>query len=195
MEAYPHHRSFEFRLFDEVLDEHRAPVAACGIGSEPETNKDVYLLAPGKDSVNVKLSDGQLEVKLLEGREHGVEVWRRTLEAKLPVSASAFLAGAAELLDVSFDVPPTAVLGAAEILRLAALEPGLIVVEVEKRRRKHAFDGGHCEVVDFQAGDVVHRTFGIESRSREAVERLIRRFKLPRGVNEGYPAYLLRHTR
>lgn len=195
MEPQHHSRSFEFRLFDEVLDEYRAPVAACGIGVEPEAQKDIYLLAPGKDAVNVKLSDGQLEVKVLEGREQGVEVWRKTLAAELPVSASAFLAGAAALLDVSFDVPSTAVLDAAEIVNLAALEPGLVVVEVDKRRRKHSVEGGHCEVVDFRAGDVTRRSFAIESRSREVVERLIRRFKLPRDINEGYPSYLLRHTR
>lgn len=185
---------FEFRIFGEALESCGAAVSACGVGTVPEVRKDIYLLAPGKDAVDVKLGEGRLEVKMLEAREAGVEVWRTTLAAALPVAASKFISEAGNPLAISFDVPPTAVLDAEDIVQLAKLESRVVVVEVDKRWRRHAVDGGHCEVVDLRVGEVGKRSFAIESSKREVVERLIRRFKISPDANQGYPAFLLRHA-
>jgi exopolyphosphatase/guanosine-5'-triphosphate,3'-diphosphate pyrophosphatase len=77
---------WEWREFAE----HFPPPFLPGADAPIKEQGEIYFLSL-RSSQNVKVREGRLEIKELDRREHGLELWRPTLKAEFPVGRDALL--------------------------------------------------------------------------------------------------------
>jgi hypothetical protein len=69
-------RRFEFRIFGQELDALPKMFASEGKEIGNDTSISLYLVSRLNIEANVKIREGQLEVKTLEARQRQLELWR-----------------------------------------------------------------------------------------------------------------------
>lgn len=160
-----------------------------------ERRRETYLLS-ARSPHNIKVRSDHVEVKLLEQRdESGLELWRPTLRAPLPVDASALR----QLFD-AWRVPAPALnrdwysLGAMRREIIAPCDD-LAAVSVSKRRAWFAPGEDQGEFVEMTVRGEAWWSVALEDPDPERVKRLVERHGLTGFVASGYPAVLKHITR
>jgi hypothetical protein len=143
----------------------------------PIEESDVYLLTDDT-SVNVKLRrrTNALKVKLLGGRSgDGLERWRTDIDSQLPAPASVWQAAlrAVNVVDDASALGACAHFDAA-VGALTHLAPALALVRVEKRRTTFQVGEIKLEVATFSVEREQRRSFAVESRHVEAIQKVLR---------------------
>lgn len=120
---------------------------------------DQYLVGP-IGTVNVKIRDGELQVKRLLGFQSGFERWCPTWEPRTPLHEGECVRLWGEL---GLDAPTLfETIVADEIVDLASEDPDLVVVDVTKRRREGTVHGVSAEVTELRRGDDTTTSVALE---------------------------------
>jgi hypothetical protein len=180
----------EFRVFGADLGPLHAALAARGRERSDETRKDVYILLPGRPDVSFKLRDRDLDMKLMDAREEGLERWRPAGSAALPLPrdelARLFLA---PLGLGAGDAPEW--LDANALLRLARERWGARILDVVKRRRRYAIGETLGEWTALSVAEATPlETLALEDADPGRLAAEVAALGLLPAQNVGYPAFL-----
>ncbi|HEY2309699.1 MAG TPA: hypothetical protein VGH46_01120 [Gaiellaceae bacterium] len=165
---------WEWRTFGEKLgraEDLRDPESV-------EESDELYLLSEDSDA-SVKIRDGLMDVKLLEGvNGDGLEQWRPVLKKRFPLRAedvstvlSALGAASAEL---GSDLYPLDEL----LSELVQPNPSLTAVQVHKRRSHFHVGGCRTEVSEMSVGGRSARTVAVEDEDPALVSATLQELAL-----------------
>lgn len=185
---------FEFRTFAPCLamtDQRIRAMAPCEAISE---SLEIYLL--GYDGVhdrNIKIRYGQLELKRILERQHGLECWQPDGQWRFPVARNTIREclwppGTVEQLS---ELPDTLSLGA--LLQLVA-RPGLPLYRANVRKRRFRFTLPDCraEMDQLLVNGATIESVAVESEDPQAVLRARSTLRLDDCENQSYPLVLSR---
>ncbi len=180
---------WEWRTFGD-----RFPDALAVIAALPHLVKDsaeTYLLCPAPD-VNAKIRGHQLDIKRLQQRARGLELWSPVFKADFPITA----ADVARLFH-EWALPAPALTRATYTLdqllsEVIARTPAITVAPIVKTRRQAQLDGCAIEVSTVRLAQRALETVAVESEQPEQVEPVVRRLGLAGVANENYVAGLTR---
>jgi hypothetical protein len=161
---------WEWRTFGELPALLVEAVEAYELRGEPGIEgEDLYLISASTDQ-NVKLRGDGLKLKpLLVELDDGLELYEESarLAFDLPASPDA-IAKAASLLGVHVAAPRA--LGRDELLAL--IGPGVVRVEVLKRRTQYVVGDGWVELAELEFPAARVRSLGIQSSSLAETRRI-----------------------
>lgn len=176
---------WEWRTFGRWLE---LPPGSQTLAPGPVRESDeVYVLSPG--GASVKYRDDAVDVKeLVQVNAAGLEQWRPTLKASLPLSAE----DAGRLVDALGVAPPLdrRSYGPDELGELLRAAEGVDAVRVHKKRRHFEGEGCLVELTTVRVGDAVADTIAVESEDQARVATLVERLgfalqpnvSMPRGL-------------
>jgi hypothetical protein len=181
---------FEFRRFGGGLAPFKDIFAALGPGTAQPQSRETYIVTRLNVEANVKIRAHRLEVKGLEGKLHGLELWRPILQVSFPVAAPDVENVMAPALGIDVELSHKTALAEPALLGLVADEPALATIVLEKTRT--LFDLGACEAefCELRIGDSRLQTIAVEAIDVEAARALLQRAGLEGLQNESYPAFL-----
>ncbi len=183
---------FEFRVFGSDLARFRDAFAALGPASEQPPSRETYIVTRFNVESNVKIRAHHLEVKGLQGRLQLLEQWQPVLKSEFPVPADDVENVVAPALGIDVDLGDAAPFTEAALVALAAEQPALAVVVVDKHRT--LFDLGECEAEFTELHIDADRlqSVAIEAAEARPAEALLRRVGLDAARNESYSLFLQR---
>ena len=185
---------FEFRTFAPCLtmtDQRMRAMAACDAISE---SRAIYLLGyAGVHDRNVKIRDGQLELKCILERRHGLERWRPVGQWRFPLDRSTIgeHLWPGDTLTRLGELPATLSLGA--LMQLVA-GPGvpLYRANVRKRRFRFTLPGCRAELDQLLVNGAAIESVAVESEDPQAVLQARAALRLEDCENQSYPLLLSR---
>lgn len=181
---------YEFRAFAADLGHVSERLAQIASAVQREAGQETYVVSRLHTGANVKLRDGNLDVKRLEVREGVFEQWRPVLHAPLPISRELWREQVATLLGVTLEEEMPAQLAAKEILSIAARAPELRAVEIHKKRTKFIHADGLSEHVQLAVCGAKMQSAAVESAKIDAALRLLKHAMLEGFTNTSYPVFL-----
>lgn len=134
---------FEFRAWDQHAAEARLRLEGTVTGVS--LIRDRYLLGP-TPTVNAKLRDRRLEVKLLEEESAGFQRWRPEIEEGPPYATSVVRELMTRLGAESTPEIESDALSEPEVIDVVRDHPDLALVTVTKRRDHYEIDGVQAEI-------------------------------------------------
>ncbi len=148
---------------------------------------ELYLLSAESDA-SVKVRDASIDVKRLERvDEDGLELWRPTLKAAFPLSAT----DVGSVLEALGAAAPPLARGAYTLDQLvdelAGPSPDLLAVKVHKRRAHYALEGCMAESTEVRTDGVTTRTIAVESADAALVLATVRELGLASRPNTSFP--------
>ena len=153
---------WEWRTFGETFG--RAEEAFAALTPERvEESDELYLLSAESDA-SVKVRDGLMDVKHLEGVDgEGLEQWVPVLKRDFPLPASD-VAAVLAALRVAARPPDHAVYGLNDLLDEVVRPDGaLLAVHVHKRRARYTIAGCMAELSEVRTDGGSARTIAVES--------------------------------
>jgi hypothetical protein len=183
---------FEFRVFGKDLARFRDAFAALGSGSEQPPSRETYIVTRLNVESNVKIRAHRLEVKGLQGRLRLLEHWQPVLKSEFPVPADDVENVAAPALGIDVDLRDAPPFTESALVALAAGQPALRTVVVDKSRT--LFDLGQCEAefTELRIDADRLQTVAIEAAEARPADALLRRVGLEARPNESYSLFLQR---
>ena len=178
---------WEWRTFGEHFGEAESALAHLSPYQVVES-RELYLLSAA-DAEVAKVRDGLMDVKQLQRRtDDGLELW-------LPVRKNAFPLSPAEvgavLTDLGIEAPAsltrTEYSLAALLEEVVGPDPGLLALEVVKRRQRYTVHGCTAELTHVRAGLASTRSIAIESEDATLVLAAVRELGLASRPNTNYP--------
>ncbi len=149
---------WEWRAFGDEFGEAERRLAA-GQHDALEESDEAYIISAARDA-SVKLRAGVLDVKRLEQIDDaGLEQWRPVLKGSFPMSPTDIATIKAALgvhVDISVDT----------LDELLAAEPGVMALDVHKRRARSTYGGCMAELTEFTTSHGATRTLAVESTDR-----------------------------
>lgn len=167
---------FEFRVWDPD-DDVLGALEAIGRPTGTDTSVDRYLVGPDRE-VNLKVRDDRLELKRLIETRDGLQRWRPSWSADLPIDHG----DTARLLDeLGLDAGPTGgsdphgtPLDVEELSALVALQPGGHVGTVRKQRQRFELNGLDAEASEVTVEGVAMSCVVVEGTDPSEVARAAR---------------------
>jgi len=177
---------WEWRTFGETF----GPAEEAFAAQSPERvqeSDELYLLSVGPGDT-VKVRAGLMDVKHLERvDDHGLEQWVPVMKEGFPLAADGVRAALAAL--GLTDLPLTRDSYSLEELvdEIVRPQPGLLAVEVHKRRSRYTIGGCTAELTDVRANGQATRTIAVESEDPNRVLSAVRELGLEGRPNVSYP--------
>jgi hypothetical protein len=178
---------YEFRAFMSELKglaDHLYPYIH---GCEWEESDEIYIVSSKDEVHNVKLRDGQVDIKTLVHEERGLEQWQPSLKVAFPLSAASIRDDVWPALNVS--LPHLQRDSYTQDQYLAELiHPHLDLQAVPLHKRRCRFDVHACQAeqaeVRFHGSQL--QTVAVESTSVEAVIAVKAKLGLDAYTNVNY---------
>ncbi len=146
---------WEWRAFGDEFGEAERRLAA-GSQDALEESDEAYILSAAGDA-SIKLRAGVLDVKRLEQVDDaGLERWRPVLKGAFPMSPTD-VATIKAALGVHVDA------GVDTLDELLAADPGVMALDVHKRRARTTYGGCMAELTDLTTPHGTTRTLAVES--------------------------------
>ncbi len=163
---------WEWRTFgDDFGDADRRFDAAT---PEREQESDELYLLSAQSDASVKVREGLMDVKRLEHADDaGLEQWRPVLKASFPLGADEL----GTVMDALGTEAPSG-RSAANVDELVRLDPGLLAVEVHKRRQHFTVGGCMAERSTVRTEHGATRTIAVESEDPGRVLAAVRELGL-----------------
>ena len=183
---------FEFRVFGDDLTGVRTAFAARGPGARQPPSRETYIVTRLNIESNVKVRSDRLEVKGLQGRLLMLEQWVPVLKSSFPVPAEEIEDVVAPALGIDLVLGRTPPLSLPALLALAAAQPALATIVVDKVRT--LFDLGDCEAefCELRLGEDRLQTVAVEAVEAGPAQTLLREAGLDGAQNESYALFLQR---
>lgn len=186
-------RRFEFRIFGRELGALPKMFAREGKEIGHDSSVSLYLVSRLNIEANVKIREGQLEVKTLEARQRQLELWRLSAKEKLPVTAEFANNHVFAPLGLDHvDLPGEAAIGIEEFAAIADDFAALYFMEIQKNRVQYSIGPGLAEYVHILWEDGSAESVGLEADRPEAVQNMMHLFALEAMENWSYPTFLQR---
>jgi len=183
---------FEFRQFDKDLVRFKDIFGGLGRPAAQAPSREVYIVTRLNIEANVKIRADQLEVKALIGRLRMLEQWQPILKLVFPVPAEEIENVVAPALGIDVDLGDAPPLSEPALLKLAADQPALAVVVVDKHRTLFELEDCEAEFTELHIGEEAQQTIAVEGAEARAVEALLLRVGLEAAQNESYSLFLQR---
>lgn len=180
---------WEWRQFGNAFDAVEAQLRSAV--HDLKVTSETYVVCRTSNA-NAKIRGGQLDVKLLERIDRGLELWRPALKARFPIDpdAIATLFGYWGLVPPTLDRTPYT---SDEFLDdVVAITPELTAVPVTKERLSATIDGCTVEVATLTIDRGLTRTVAVESAIADDVLRVVRALGFSPADNASYVTALKR---
>jgi hypothetical protein len=180
---------YEFRIFRPRLEPFATLLDAIAARSGHQASHDRYVLVDGVLDASLKLRNGALELKTLEGARGPLERWTLAGRVELPAQGSelrAMLAAGG----LTAAPPERTFADAPELARWLAGRRGVRVVAVRKRRELYVLPGARAELTALAVRGSALRSLAVEGEDPNAVLGFVRRLGLPLAQNTSYPRLL-----
>jgi len=183
---------YEFRQFGKDLSKVRDGFARLGEGKKHPERRETYIVTRLNIESNVKMRDGRLEVKALQGRLQMLEQWARTLSAEFPVSVEDVERLVVPALGLDLEIGSGGALTESALMAFVSGQHALATVKVDKQRT--LYDLGNCsaEFSELRIGDEKLHTIAIETTDAEAARAVLNKVGLGDAQNESYAEFLQR---
>lgn len=180
---------FEYRVFARDLGIVEQRMRAVGGTPTINDSAEFYLVSAPDITQNVKIRDGQLDIKVLVRADRGLEQWEPRLKIAFPIDDAALN----QLMAVSLGVTEALPAGSgASIERLVSTlrggRHGVAVAELFKRRSHFQVDDCIAEIVEVTVSGAPIRTACVESTEAEQVRAVARQLGLDALPNTSYLA-------
>jgi exopolyphosphatase/guanosine-5'-triphosphate,3'-diphosphate pyrophosphatase len=165
---------WEWRAFGDAVDA-LEPVLDDVAPDRVHESDEVYLLSvDGTDAVKVR--DELMDVKhLVRVSDEGLEQWVPVMKAAFPLSVADVGAALGALrVDIPASLPRDAYTFPELLAELVDPNPGLLAVEVHKRRERYTIGGCLAELTEVRTANASTRTFAIESEDADLVLAAVR---------------------
>ena len=151
---------------------------------------EIYLLSSISDA-NVKIREGQMDIKRLEQTDaHGFEQWRPVLKEVFPLPAAAMQAVFTALgVATTQDYVPIAL---EQLLVEVASDSRMRTLEVHKARTRYQLVGCMAELTEVTVNGKTIRTMAVESEDPAHIADALRALNLEGIENVNYPRGLKR---
>ena len=177
---------WEWRTFGDDLGEAGERLAAMTPERVVESD-ETYLLSVDAEA-SVKLRDGVLDVKLLQGvDDNGLQQWRPVLKVSEPFGPDDIRTALAALGAASLPVDEAETSFGRLVDEIVDPAPGLAAVPVHKHRRRLTVGGCMAELTDVRAGHAQTRTIAIEAEDPALVLGAVRELGLALRPNVSFP--------
>ncbi len=154
-------------------------------------SSDVYFVSRRDRRHNVKIRDGQLDIKVLLEVQHGMERWHPLPCLDFPLTDAVLAEVVAPALGLDLQLPPGAGESAQRLARtLAGHVDGVVVVELFKRRFGFLIDGCIAEYSEVTMNGATIHTACVESVGLAQVRRVVAEIGLDAYPNTSYPSVL-----
>lgn len=179
---------FEFRIFGHTLTPALEEVVQHSALLAAEQQTDIYLLATGKESYNVKIRNSCLNTKMLMRRQEGLERWHPHLDIAFPLSAAFLREILFPLLGVPVIPLPKKLYTITELeQQVLSYFPTVRTIPVHKQRRHYRVDDCQLEVAVLYVDNRFYTdTIAMEAVEADVVQRLRIRLGLQEATNTNY---------
>lgn len=184
-----HDGRFEFRTFGQSLENAASRMARL---SDPlpedaweKYSEEWYILSKSNEEYNMKIRNGQIDVKKLVRKVNGLEQWKPVLKQMFPVSS--FYAG--QLFELSgADIPDLEQRDYAfdELFRMLLEHDQLQLVEVKKHRFAYKVNNCICETATVLFNGAMLNTVSVESDNAAQVLSVVKNLHLISNENISY---------
>ncbi|MFN3712372.1 MAG: hypothetical protein ACK4SX_01805 [Alcanivoracaceae bacterium] len=186
---------FEFRIFGQGLGLWHQRMARL---SQPVPEKfwrrqssETYLLSRHDQQHNIKLRSGMLDIKVLLGRQQGLEQWDVAAKIAMPSESDVLLQPLLPAIGLATLALPNTV-DESTLLSAINTHPDLLAVRITKIRKGYLIDGAICEYAEVLLNDARVDSLAIEADHPDTVLETIRRLGLPAADNISYPEAIRR---
>lgn len=178
---------FEFRAFSNsfgrVVDAIRQRSNCMGI----KESRDIYLVTASNKINNVKIRDGQLDIKSLIKIEHGLEQWRPLMKLDFPAPSNLIQEDIFPALQVEIPNFSAGVINIESFLQeMVWPHRELVVATVFKRRFFFSIEECRTEITELLVNGAAIQTIAIEDEDAQKVLSAIARVGLPGFENVSY---------
>lgn len=180
---------WEWRTFGDGFPDVEALVAAAS--PHLRASRETYIVCNGSD-VNVKIRDDLIDVKVLQRKDRGLELWSPVLKAPFPAGAGTIRRLFAEWCLLSPALARDEYTQSEFFSEVIALTPQCHIIDVEKQRRGSALFGCTVEAATLKAGDRRMATVAVEATNPHHVLDAVRALALADCENVNYVKALKR---
>lgn len=182
---------YEYRCFAQAFGLVEARLRAGGGPPLIRESSEVYFVSRLERRHNVKIRDGQLDIKVLLELRDGLERWNPLPRRDFPLDDGELAGIVAAALGPDLELPPGSGASAEQLARtLSEAAHGVVVVELFKRRFGFLVDECIAEYAEVTLGGATIRTACIESVDPERARRVVTGIGLDAYPNLSYPAAL-----
>lgn len=181
---------FEFRAFGQNFDIEAKRMARLSI-PVPEKDwerksEEVYILSRENDLNNVKIRDGQIDIKSFVKSVDGLEQWCPVMKAQFPVTDLVLMNEVFTALSVKPPELDQHIYSCDEFISLVNLHPSLQAVSVHKQRSSYNVNNTVCETATILINGAKILTISSESAQIEDVKTTIEKIGLGNAENVNY---------
>lgn len=181
---------FEFRAFGQDFDVAAKRMARFSI-PVPENewerqSEEVYILSRENDLNNVKIRDGQIDIKSFVKLVDGLEQWCPVMKAQFPVTDFILMNEVFTALSIQPPELDQPIYSCDEFIALVNLHPSLQAVSVHKQRSSYNVNNTVCETATVLINGAKMLTISSESTQIEDVKTTIEELGLANAENVNY---------
>jgi hypothetical protein len=182
---------YEYRCFAPAFGLVEARLRAAGGPPSIRESSEIYFVSQFDRRHNVKIRDGQLDIKVLLEVRHGLERWNPLPRRDFPLDDGELARILGPALGSEDQLPSGSGESAGRLAKsLSGEVAGVVVVELFKRRFGFVVDGCIAEYAEVTLGGATIRTACIESVDLEQARRVVAEIGLDAYPNTSYPSAL-----
>lgn len=154
---------------------------------------EIYIISTTNNINNIKIREGQLEVKTLIRTVEGLEQWDPLMDGRFPVSSDIFLP-IFQALNVKVPMSEKSKYTIDEFLQIIRNNPYLQAIRVKKERQEYLVNDTICEYAQVWINGAGVKTISVESNNIEDIKRTISQIGLTGIENINYLEAMKRVT-
>jgi hypothetical protein len=160
---------YEFRSFGQDFQQTHYLMSRLSVPVDERLwcrkSEEVYIVSDFNDLSNIKIRDGKLEIKKLEKKVDGFELWAPAYEEEFPLQVNSITEVIFPSLEIKAPVLLKDTYNINEFLELIRNHPYLLSVRVKKQRHAYYIHNTICEFVDILINGA--KVFSIAAESTE----------------------------
>jgi hypothetical protein len=177
---------YEYRAFAPDFGIVERRLRAAGGAPQIRESAEVYFVGRHDERHNVKIRNGDLDLKVLVHKTGVLEQWAPQCQLGFPLSDDVLAQRVAPALAIAEPLPGGAGETSARLAAAMAAREDVVVVDLFKRRFGFMVDDCIAEVADTTFNGAAIRTVCVEATDPELVLRTVTRLGLDVYPNTGY---------
>lgn len=184
---------FEYRAWGEALTALEGQIVRVGRSSGTRDSRETYIVSPADPSINSKIRDELLDVKVLVRVHAGFQQWEPRLKCGFPLTDAAVRRSFFPLLGLDHPALDRIEYTPQQLVdEVISICPGLVVVEVGKHRRDFVLEGCLAEITAVALPDRSLQTVAIEGEDAAEVVAVGSQIGIDVYENVSYPEEICR---
>ena len=185
---------YEFRMFGLNMETYEQNLKRMASAEKNRQMQSVYLLAAGNPDHNVKIRDGVMDIKILQDRFKGLELWNPFVVGAFPLNIDIIKSVVFPSLGVSSPELGKKTYALEEFANeLITVDPDLSVAWVHKTRIGFLLNDCIAEIAEITVNGAFIKTLCVESENPDKVLETKQMLKIDDSIeNVNYPLALKR---